>query len=137
MIAVALALATPNFDALDGAIDKCDRNIVMPIFAGEAERRSAFATSTYDEQATISAERLDIATRRRVQREAGKAALPKAVDGEKPLSDATLSLMNLALDDRQRALDDRRRLEAMRQDAIDLKRRYFLARCTTTKDDVK
>jgi hypothetical protein len=137
MIALALALAPPDFDALDGAIDKCDRNRAMPIFAGEAERRSAFATSIYDDQAAISAERADIATRRRAIREAGGRPLPKPAEGEKALSDQALLLINLALDDRQRALDDRRRLETMREEAIDLKRRFFLVRCTATKDDLK
>ncbi|GAC1583963.1 MAG: hypothetical protein NVS3B5_18610 [Sphingomicrobium sp.] len=137
MIALALALAPPDFYELNGAIDKCERNSAMPIFAGEAERRSAFATSIYSDQAAISAERIDFANRRRTIRESGGRVLPRPANGERVLSDQTLSLMNLALDDRQRALDDRRRLETMREAAIDLTRRYFLARCASTKDDLK
>lgn len=137
MIAFALALTAADFDTLDGAIDKCDRDTVMPIFAGEAERRSAFATVAYNDQMAISVERASVADRRRVIREAGGRSLPKLIDDEKPLSDQQLSLMNLALDDRQRALDDHRRLETMREEGVDLKRRYFLSHCTPTKGDIK
>ena len=115
--------------ALDAAIERCDRAVVLPVFAGEAQRRNAAVTAFYQEQARIAAERLATAAQRRALRE-----MPAAPDQPAPaLSDQALSLRQLALDDRQRALDDQRRLESMRQEAVDLKRQYFLTLCPAGK----
>ena len=43
--------------------------------------------------------------------------------------DQQLAMAALALEDRQRALNDRRMLESMRAEAMDVKRRYYLAHC--------
>jgi hypothetical protein len=122
-----------DFAALDAAIEGCRREIAMPAFASEAERRSGFLTSVYQEQAAISAARASVADQRRALREAGLGA-PAGKDGAASArTDQELALALLALDDRQRVLDDRRRLEAIRREAIDLKRTYFLSRCPTGK----
>lgn len=127
-LAVSWQSAEPvDFPALDDAIERCDRAVILPVFAAESRRRSAATTAFFQEQAQIAAERLATAEQRRALRE---TAVPP-VAGENPAttSDQALALRQLALDDRQRALDDQRRLETMRQEAIDLKRQYFLGKC--------
>lgn len=135
LVATAAAQTSVPMDlpALDAAIERCDREKVLPIFAAEPQRRSAAVTAFYEEQAQIAAERLATASKRRALREgtpapAGALAAPGSSDQE-------LALRQLALDDRQRALDDQRRLESMRQEAIDLKRHYFLTKCAGKKLD--
>ncbi|MDT8760951.1 hypothetical protein MZO42_19805 [Sphingomonas psychrotolerans] len=128
LLAVALQSTEPvDLPALDAAIERCERSAVLPVFAAEARRRSAAVTAFYQEQARIAAERLDTANRRRALRESAASQTPSSEAGG--VSDQELGLRQLALDDRQRALDDQRRLETMRQEAIDLKRNYFLAKC--------
>lgn len=117
-----------DLPALDVAIERCERAAVLPVFAAEGRRRSAAVTAFYQEQVLIAAERLATAGKRRALREGGTAAGTEA-----PVTDQELSLRQLALDDRQRALDDQRRLETMRQEAIDLKRQYFLTKCAGNK----
>ena len=128
MILLALAMTAADLDTLDAAVQRCDRAAVNPIFAGVAGARSAFMTETFREQEAIVAERLDIANRKRALREA-TAPAPKGGD-----TIAKLDLQNQALEDRQRALNDRRMLEGLRGEAIDAKRRYYLARCANGKD---
>lgn len=133
-----LAAATPqivesvDFPALDAAIERCDRASVLPVFAAEAHRRSAAVTAFYEEQAQIAAERIAAAGKRRALREGSAPANGQSTPAA---SDQELSLKQLALDDRQRALDDQRRLETMRQEAVDLKRQYFLGKCAGKKSD--
>lgn len=134
---LVLAAMTPqivesvDFPALDAAIERCERASVLPVFAAEAQRRSAAVTAFYQEQVQIAAERLATTSKRRALRE---GAAPSATGhGAAAASDQELALRQLALDDRQRALDDQRRLETMRQEAVDLKRQYFLARCAASK----
>jgi hypothetical protein len=45
-----------------------------------------------------------------------------------------LDLQDAALEDRQKALNDKRMLEGIRQDATDTMRRYFLTNCPAGKD---
>jgi hypothetical protein len=130
LTATALQIVEPiDFPALDTAIERCDRAAVLPVFAAEAQRRSVALTTFYQEQARIAAERLATAGKRRALRE----AVPPPAGQVAPDSDQDLVLLQLALDDRQRALDDQRRLETMRQEAVDLKRQYFLSRCAANK----
>jgi hypothetical protein len=131
--AAASAFAPMDFPSLDRAIEQCERGAVAPIFAAEAERRSAFWTAAYEEQAAISSERGGVIEKRRLLREAPRAAGAKAEPPKAGESDQELALAQLALDDRQRVLDDRRRLETMRQQAVELKRQYFLTRCPSGK----
>lgn len=129
ILLAALALSTSaDLDALDRAVESCAREVINPTFAAEAPRRSAFMTATFREQEEIVAARLDLSNRRRALREASVTSV-KGGD-----SDAALSLAALALEDHQRALNDRRMLEGLRGEAMDAKRRYFLAHCATTKD---
>jgi len=133
-VAQAAAAVPLDFPALDEAIERCDRATVLPIFAGEPHRRSAFLTTFYGEQAAISSERLTVADKRRLLREAALPIVAGEAARTRPTeSDQELALAQLALEDRQRALDDRRRLETLRQQAIDMKRQYFLTHCPSGK----
>lgn len=120
MLLLALLVLTKpiDFAALDEAIERCDRAAVLPVFAQETRRRSEFVSQTYAEQARISAERAELAAAR-------QATPPPGAD--------VIASRQLALDDRQRVLDDSRRLELLRREAIELKRQYFLDRCTTAR----
>ena len=124
--------ASMDFASLDEAIEACRREAVLPVFSAEAQRRSAFITAAYQEQAEISGERAAVAAKRRALRELGLRSATQ--EAPKPgESDQELALAQLALDDRQRALDDLRRLETIRQNAVELKRQYFLSHCPSGK----
>jgi hypothetical protein len=126
MILLALLVSgaiTAELDALDRAVATCARAVVNPAFAADAGRRSAMMTDTVREQEAIVAERLTMADRRRALREtrpSGRIAIDE---------DQQLAMAALALEDRQRALNDRRMLETMRAEAMDVKRRFYLAHC--------
>jgi hypothetical protein len=119
-----LAAASVDLDALDQAVARCDRHVANPVFSGEAARRSLFLLDAYKEQEGIVADRLALADQRRALREAAdmKAADAKATEKQ-------LDLQQAALDDRQKALNDKRLLEGIRDDAMDSMRRYFLMNC--------
>ena len=121
-----LAAASADLDSLNRAVAQCDRGTANPAFSGEAAQRSAFLLDTFREQESIVAARLDVSQRRATLREAGPI---KAADEKK------LSLEDAAIEDRQRALNDRRMLEGIRQDAMDSMRRYFLLNCPAGKTD--
>src|SRR5438552_18198606 len=115
-----LAAASADLDALDQAVARCDRNAANPVFSGEAARRSQFLLDAFREQEAIVTDRLALAGQRRSLREAG----PVKAAEQKPLD-----LPEQASEDRQKALNDKRMLEAIRQDAMDNMRRYFLSNC--------
>jgi hypothetical protein len=119
-----LAAASADLDALDQAVARCDRNAVNPMFAGEAQRRSEFLLGAYREQAAIVADRLALTDQRRALREATDLKSTERKDSEKQLD-----LLQAALDDRQKALNDKRMLEGIREDAMDSMRHYFLLNC--------
>jgi hypothetical protein len=120
-----LAAASADLNALDQAVARCDRAAANPAFAGESARRSEFLLKAYREQEAIVAARADLSARRREWRESTR---PSASD------DKALRLEEAALEDRQKALNDQRMLEAIRQDAMDNMRRYFLMNCPAGKD---
>jgi hypothetical protein len=121
-----LVAASAELDALNQAVARCDRGTANPAFSSEAAQRSAFLLDTYREQEAIVAARLDLTQRRATLRE---TASIKASDEKK------FSLEEAAIEDRQRALNDRRMLEGIRQDAMDTMRRYFLLNCPAGKTD--
>jgi hypothetical protein len=121
-----LVAASADLDSLNRAVAQCDRGTANPVFSGEAAQRSAFLLDTFREQESIVAARLDVSQRRATLREAGPI---KAADEKK------LSLEDAAIEDRQRALNDRRMLEGIRQDAMDSMRRYFLLNCPAGRLD--
>jgi hypothetical protein len=121
-----LFAATADLDALDQAVERCDRGMANPAFSAEAGRRSSFLLETFREQELIVAARLDVSQRRASLREAGAI---RASDEKK------LSLEEAAIEDRQKALNDQRMLEGIRQDAMDSMRRYFLMNCPAGKLD--
>ena len=122
-----LAAASADLDALDQAVARCDRGVANPAFSSEAGRLSQFLLDAYREQEAIVAARLDLAQRRRDLREA--AARKNAAEELK------LTLEEAVIEDRQKALNDRRMLEGIRQDAMDTMRRYFLLNCPAGKGD--
>ena len=119
-----LAAASADLDLLDQAVARCDRAAVNPMFAGEAARRSEFLLDAYRQQAVIVADRLSLSDQRRAMREATDLKAAERKDSEKQLD-----LLQAALDDRQKALNDKRMLEGIRQDAMDSMRHYFLLNC--------
>jgi hypothetical protein len=122
-----LAAASADLDSLDQAVARCDRGVANPAFSNEAARRSQFLLDAYREQEAIVAARLDLSQRRRDLREASTR--------KNSSEDAKLGLEEAALEDRQRALNDQRMLEGIRQDAMDAMRRYFLLNCPAGKGD--
>jgi hypothetical protein len=119
-----LAAASADLDALDQAVARCDRQAANPAFSGEAARRSQFLLDAYKEQAEIVSERLALADQQRALREATDLKPVEIKQTEKQLG-----LQQAALDDRQKALNDKRMLEGIREDAMDSMRRYFLVNC--------
>jgi hypothetical protein len=125
-----LAAASADLDALDQAVARCDRNAANPVFSSEAARRSQFLLDAYREQEGIVNERLAVNDQRRVLRETPPVKLAEQKQLEKQLD-----LQQAALEDRQKALNDKRMLESIRQDAMDNMRRYFLNNCPAGKGE--
>jgi hypothetical protein len=120
-----------ELETLDQAMAICSRTIVGPAFAADVGRRSSVMTDIVREQEAIVTQRLDNADRRRALREtrpSGRLASDE---------DQQLAMAALALEDRQRALNDRRMLETMRAEAMDVKRRFYLAHCAKGTPDAK
>jgi hypothetical protein len=121
-----LAAASADLESLDHAVARCDRGVINPAFSNEAARRSNFLLGAYREQAIVAA-RLDLAQRHRDLREAS---------GKKnSAEEQKLELERAAIEDRQRALNDQRMLEGIRQDTMDAMRRYFLVNCPAGRID--
>ena len=127
-----LAAASADLDALDQAVAHCDRAAVNPMFAGEAARRSQFLLDAYHEQASIVADRLTLADQLRTAREDTAAKPAEAKQLQKQLE-----LQQADIDDRQKALNDKRMLEGIREDAMDSMRHYFLLNCPAGVNEVK
>ncbi|HLO21084.1 MAG TPA: hypothetical protein VK192_11410 [Sphingomicrobium sp.] len=119
-----IAAASADLDALDQAVTHCERAAVNPMFAGEAARRSAFLLDAYHEQEVIVADRLALADQRRTLREGADMKVL-----ERKQTDKQLDLQEAAIEDRQKALNDKRMLEGIREDAMDSMRHYFLLNC--------
>src|SRR5206468_12532898 len=113
-----------DLDALDQAVSHCDRQVSNPVFSAEAARRAQFLLDAYREQEVIVNERLALADQRRQLRE-GTTIRP----ADFKQTEKQLDLLQANLDDRQKALNDKRLLEGIRQDAMDSMRRYFLNNC--------
>jgi hypothetical protein len=118
------AAASADLDALDQAVAHCERAQVNPMFAGEAARRSQFLLDAYHEQEGIVNDRLALADQRRTLRTATGMKPAEQKQAEKQLD-----LQQADLDDRQKALNDKRMLEGIREDAMDSMRHYFLLNC--------
>ena len=118
------AAASADLDALDQAVTHCDRAAVNPMFAGEAARRSAFLLDAYHEQEVIVADRLALSDQRRTLREDASVKI-----ADRKQTDKQLDLQQAAIEDRQKALNDKRMLEGIREDAMDSMRHYFLLNC--------
>ena len=121
-----LAAASADLDALDQAVARCDRDAASPVVATEAARRSQFLLDAFREQESIVNDRLALTDQRRALREGGAI---RSTDQKQ------LDLHQAALDDRQKALNDKRMLEGIREDAMDSMRRYFLNNCPAGKID--
>jgi len=121
---MVLAAASADLDALDQAVTRCDRKVSNPVFSAEAARRAQFLLDAYREQEAIVNDRLALADQRRQLRE--NTSLKPA---DVKQSEKQLDLEQSDLDDRQKALNDKRMLEGIRQDAMDSMRRFFLNNC--------
>jgi hypothetical protein len=119
-----LAAASADLDALDQAVAHCDRAAVNPMFAGEAARRSEFLLDAYHQQEAIVNDRLALSEQRRQLRVATDLK-----PSEQKQTEKQLDLQQADLDDRQKALNDKRMLEGIREDAMDSMRHYFLLNC--------
>jgi hypothetical protein len=126
-----LAAVSADLDALDQAVARCDRSIANPAFSGEAARRSSFLLDSYKEQEAIVADRLALADQQRALREATDIKPAEVKQTQKQLD-----LQQAAIDDRQKALNDKRLLEGIRDDATDSMRRYFLMNCPAGGKDI-
>lgn len=125
LLLAAASFAVPDLAAMDVAVAKCDRETVSAIFGAEPVRRSAFMTELFNEQQAIFNGRRDVAARRQALRDASlDKSLPKPADSE-----TALAFESAALDERQNALNDARSLDNLRRDALDAKRRLYLAQC--------
>jgi len=120
------AAASADLDALNNAVARCDRRTAAPVFAAEQAQRSATILEAYREQEAIVAMRIAVSQKRAALREGGKIL---AADEKK------LSLEEASIEDRQRALNDKRMLEGIRRDAMDTMRRYFLLNCPAGQTD--
>jgi len=125
-----LAAASADLDALDQAVARCDRGAANPVFAAEISRRSQFLLDAYKEQEGIVSDRASLTEQRRTLRET-----PLTKVAEQKAAEKQLDLQSAALDDRQKTLNDKRMLEAIRVDATDTMRRYFLNNCPAGKSD--
>ena len=126
MIALAfLASISDDIDTLGTAVAKCDRPVVNATFSAEVGRRSDFMRQTFREQEAIVAARRDLAQRRLALRSNGGAQAPGL---------AVLDNEGAIIEDRQRALNDQRLLENLRQESMDQLRRLFLQNCAPGKN---
>ncbi len=121
MIALLSTLTVDGADlpALSKAVAACDRPAVARSVEGETKRHGAFLIDSFKEQGEIAAARADFAGRRRTLRAGSKSA-----DTEQ-----ALTLASETLDDRQRALDDARNLDRLKQDAMGWFRQQFIIQC--------
>ena len=127
-----LAAASADLDALDQSVARCDRSAVNPMFAGEAARRSQFLLDAYREQAGIVVDRLALTDQQRALRENSDLKV-----AERKQSEKQFDLQQAAIDDRQKALNDKRLLEGIRVDAMDSMRHYFLLNCPAGGGEAK
>ena len=125
MFLLYAAATSAELDGLGASVGRCDRATLNPVFTAEPARRSQFMIDAYREQEGIVADRLALAEQRRLLREASVASAP---DKKK------LDLADAAIEDRQRALNDKRLLESMRQDTVDALRRSYLSHCLIEED---
>lgn len=128
LLVIFAATASADLDALDQAVARCDRHASNPVFSAEAARRSEFLLDAFREQEAIVNERLALINQRRAMRETATGQAAVKLSEQKQI-EKQLDLQQAALDDRQKALNDQRMLEGIRQDAMDSMRRYFLNNC--------
>lgn len=119
-LAVATMLSTDDgdLDRLSRAAAACDQPAISRAWKDEVKRRSDFIIGAYKDQATIVADRQALVERRRKSRGSGPAE-----------SETALAAASADLDERQRALDDQRRLDTLRQEAVAYFRAQFLTQC--------
>ncbi len=128
MLAFLFVAASAGLQALDHAVARCDRDQVSPIFSAESARRSQNLLDAYTEQEQIVAARLELARRQRALRETDAKDAKANAEEER-----AIRLEQALLDDRQRALNDQRMLEGIRQQTIDAMRRHYLSHCPSGK----
>jgi hypothetical protein len=115
---LAAVAADDDIERVNRAATACDRPAMSRAWEAEVKRHGDFIVTALGEQASIAADRQALVERRRKSRGTGPAE-----------SETVLSAVAAELDDRQRALDDRKRLDTMRQEAMGWFRQQYLARC--------
>ena len=111
-----------DMDRLAKAAAQCDRAAVGRAWDAEVQRHSGFVLQSYKDEAALIADRRALADRRR------KSRTPSSSGGPAE-SEAALTAASAELDDRQRALDDGRRLDQIRQDTARYFRQAYLTQC--------
>lgn len=118
LAATALTPEDADIERLSKAALACDRPAMSRAWTDEVKRHSDFVVASLRDQAAIAADRQALVERRRKSRGPGPAE-----------SETALAAVALDLNDRQQALDDQRRLDAMRQDAVTYFRQLFITQC--------
>lgn len=114
----AAAIEPTDIERLSKAAAACDRAGVSRAWTDEVKRHGDFIVSALAEQAGIAADRRALVERRRKSRGAGPAE-----------SETVLAAASADLDERQNALDDQRRLDMMRQEAVTYFRGQYVSQC--------
>jgi hypothetical protein len=125
ILVLMAAAASAELDGLSQGVARCDKATLSPAFSAEPARRSQFMSVAYREQEAIVADRVTLADQRRLLREASAVV---------PADKKKLDLADAAIEDRQKALNDKRLLESMRQDTVDALRRSYLSHCLAEED---
>ena len=101
---------------------------VIYYFRNKEALYRAVLLDAYTEQEQIVAARLELAQRQRALRETDAKDAKASSEEER-----AIRLEQALLDDRQRALNDQRMLEGIRQQTIDAMRRHYLSHCPRGK----
>ena len=120
--AVVLSVDGSDLPALSKAVSACERPVVAKLVEGETTRHGTFLLDSFKEQGEIATTRLALAGRRHALRAVTPGS--KIVD-----TDQSLALAAEGLDERQRALDDARNLDRLKQDALGWFRQQFIIQC--------
>lgn len=118
LAATALGAEDGDIDRLSKAALACDRTAMSRAWTDEVKRHSDFVVSSLRDQTAIAGDRQALVERRRKSRGAGPAE-----------SETVLTAVATELTDRQQALDDQRRLDTMRQEAVTYFRQLFITQC--------
>ena len=107
-----------DVERLSKAAIACDRPAISRAWGEEVKRHSGFLIAALRDQAAIVADRQALVERRHKSRGTGPVE-----------SETVLAAVSADLDERQRAADDQRRLDTMRQETVTYFRQLFITQC--------